>query len=276
LNLTKENLVEIVLSDNRNKSKNVPAFLQIDYLLHYYSTLREIYLRKHLSLEKLVDDPNYFYEIISSMDNKLLEYGFNSIIPVETWEYIKFKPEKKTHKEEINEALIEVQEHSKQQSNFSLSPLQNKVKLTLSNGVKNYTEKSVKQTISDLNSKDELDLFKNYVSIDNPNKHPSLVLLKNILIANKTYSSIEIINAVKTVHEQRNIEVNSKNITFTIAKNFIKQVYKMKEASVRNGDKVETHYKLEKYKPFPGLKKNRKTKSPTKTKLRTKGLLNKD
>lgn len=275
LNLTKENLVEMVLSDNRNKSKNVPAFLQIDYLQHYYSTLREIYLKKLISLERLVNEPDYFSDTFINIETKLFEYGFSSIDPLESWEYIKFKPEKKTHKDEINEALNEVLEHSKQQSNYSLSPLQNKIKLTLINGVKYYTEKSIKLAISNLNSKDELDLFKNYVYTGNPNKNPSLILLKEILNANKTYSSSEIINAVKTVHEQRNLEIDSKNITFTTAKNFIKQVYKMNEASVRIGDKVETHYKLEKHNPFPELKKNRRTKSPTKAKISTKGLSSK-
>ncbi|MCF8411155.1 MAG: hypothetical protein K9G31_07660 [Crocinitomicaceae bacterium] len=271
LNLTKENLVEMVLSDNRNKSKNVPAFLQIDYLQHYYSTLREIYLKKLISLERLVNEPDYFSDTFINIETKLFEYGFNSIDPIETWEYIKFKPEKKTHKDEINEALIEVQEHSKQQSNYSLSPLQNKIKLILNNGVKQYSEKSIIQTISELNSKEELEVFNNYVSMDNFKKHPLVVLLKNSLTAKKTYSSSEIVDAVKIVFNQINLNT-SKKLSFTIAKKYMRLVYKMNETSVRIGDKVETHYKLEKYNPFPELKKNRRTKSPTKAKISTKGL----
>jgi hypothetical protein len=271
LNLTKENLIETVLTDNKNKSKNVPAFLQIDFLLHYYLTLNEIYLQKLISFEEPDNNLKGFVINIYSIENKLLEHGFNCIKPLETWEYIKFKREKKNHNEEINEALIEVQEHSKQKSKHSLSPLQKKVEDALKNGIKQYSEKSVIHVISGLKSKEELDVFKNYVSMENPIKDPLVVLLKNILIAKKTYSSSQIIKAVSTVFKQINLNIDKK-ISFSTAKKYIKMVYKMNDISVRIGDKVETQYNLEKYKPFSELKKNRKTKSPTNSKISTVGL----
>ena len=271
LNLTKENLIETVLTDNKNKSKNVPAFLQIDFLLHYYSTLKEIYLQKLISIEEPDNNMKGFVINIYSVENKLLKHGFNCIEPLETWEYIKFKREKKNHNEEINEALIEVQEHSKQKSKHSLSPLQKKVEDALKNGIKQYSEKSVIHVISGLKSKEELDVFKNYVSMENPIKDPLVVLLKNILIAKKTYSSSQIIKAVSTVFKQINLNIDKK-ISFSTAKKYIKMVYKMNDISVRIGDKVETQYNLEKYKPFSELKKNRKTKSATKSNIITVGL----
>lgn len=85
------------------------------------------------------------------------------------------------------------------------------------------------------------------------------------------FSSSQIIKAVSTVFKQINLNIDKK-ISFSTAKKYIKMVYKMNDISVRIGDKVETHYNLEKYKPFSELKKNRKTKSATKSNIITVGL----
>ena len=276
LNISKETLVETILQNNRHNGKNVPAFLQIDYLIHYYSTLNEIYLRKSIVIDELNNQPNKFVSNILSIEEKMLEYGFTSIDPLESWEYIKFKPERKTHKEEINDALIEVQDYRIQKLKNSLSPLQKKISQTLDIGFKQYSEKSVIACISELNSKDELEIFKNYVSLDNPKKDPLVVLLKNSLASNKIYTSKQLTDTISKIFRQINLSVD-KNLKINKANKYIKLVYDMIETPVRIGNKVETHYKLAKYNPFPELKKKRKISvQPNSTKISTKDISNWD
>jgi hypothetical protein len=258
LDLTKENLVELVLNTKRENFKNIPAYLQIDYLMHYYNTLNEMYLMDEFTSHvELFSTPKYVSNIIN-FERKLSEVGYLAIESVEKWEYVKFKAESKTHKEEILETLEEVLEYRKENLNITLSPFQKKMNSILERGFNLYTEKSVIKSIYEINTKQELNVFRQYISMKNPNKHQLVVLLKNLLNTKKIYTSSELVSVVKTVFSQMNLTLDKK-LTYTKATVFIKLIYNIGDVPVRVSAKVvENHYKLVKHNPFPELKKRKK------------------
>ena len=266
INLTKENLVEQVLNKNMKNKKNVPAYLQIDYLYHHYLTLKNIYTKNIISEENKIDTViSSYVSSIENLKNELFEIGFivnDSIDPIPE---VIFLQKKKTHNEEITEALNEVLTYikinKKEDNPVPLNGLHKTINTIINNGSKLYTIKSIDASLRDIKSKKQLAILNQYVAFEDFKKDRLIILLKGKLPP-KSYTKEEIIVSVKSIF--KDIGRPIKNLTIEKAGNFIHLVYRIDKVSSRIEGKPVKLYKLIKHSPFPRLKKAKKPKISTK------------
>jgi len=245
----------------KQEKENVISYLQIDHLRYYYNYLSEMYVMSNWAFpseEKADEKQETFYDTVKfGLIESLYKSGFIEAANKVTWQKVLFKPEKLTHKIEIQE-VIEQLELLKNPENYKNATwFQKQIVDILEIGKKVYTIKSIKETLRELNTKDQVGLLFEYLKDGDFKKSNRYILLKNTLKVNQPYTIDELIVLATNVEfpNGTNTKISKKG-----ALQLIRLVFnverKHKEGS-RTGEKL---YYLTLHKPFQLLSKTKKKK----------------
>jgi len=257
-----ENYLQVLFDRQYKQEKeNVISYLQIDHLRYYYNYLYEMYImfiwdvtyedNDEKKQERFYDTVKFeFIDILNQSGFILTENQVN-------WKKLSFKPEKLTHKIEIEE-VIEQLELLKNPENYNNATLFQKLIVNIiETGKKVYTIKSIKETLLELNTKDEVGLLYEYVKEGDFKKSNRYILLKNTIKAKHPYTIEELINLATNVEHPNGTKTK---ISKRGALQLIRLVFKIELKHKAGSKKGEKLYSLTHQKPFRLLTRTKKKK----------------
>ena len=255
-----ENFLQVLYNRQfKQEKENVISYLQIDHLRYYYNYLKEMYVMFIWDIkyeENGEEKQEIFYDTVKyGLIESLYNSGFVETNDKVTWKKLLFKPEKVTHRMEIEEA-IEQLDLLKNPENYNNATLFQKLIVNIiETGKKVYTIKSIKETLLELNTKDEVGLLYEYVKEGDFKKSNRYILLKNTIKVMHPYTIEELINLATNVEHPNG--TNTK-ISKRGALQLIRLVFKIDLKHKAGSKKGEKMYYLTRQNPFRLLTKSKK------------------
>lgn len=255
-----ENFLQVLYNRQfKQEKENVISYLQIDHLRYYYNYLKEMYvmfLWDNPYQENGEEKQEILYDTVKhGLVESLYNSGFIETKENVTWNKLLFKPEKVTHRMEIEEAIENLELLKKPENYKNATFLQRQIIDILEKGKKVYSIKSIMETLLDLNTKDEIGLLNEYVREGDFKKSNRYFLLKNTVKVKHLYTINELIDLATNVEHPNGTKTK---ISKRGALQLIRLVFKI-DLKHKTGSKTgEKLYYLTHHKPFKLLTRTKK------------------
>lgn len=257
-----ENYLQVLFDRQfKQEKENVISYLQIDHLRYYYNYLNEMYVISIIDIpfeengerkQKILYD-SVKYGLIDS----LYKSGFIETENKVYWQKLLFIPEKKTHKIEIQEVMEQIELLKKPENYKNATSFQRQIVNIIEKGKKVYTIKSIKETLRELNSKDQVGLLFEYVKDGDFKKGNRYILLKNTVKVNHPYTTDELIELATNVEYPNGTKTM---ISKKGALQLIRLVFKIDRKHKQGSKKGEKLNYMTLHKPFELLSRTKKKK----------------
>jgi hypothetical protein len=208
--INKKEFTQSILNISLAQQQNAIAYYQIDYLIYIYQNLKTIYINPP-SFD--IEGENVYLENNYSIFLELEENRFNVSNIKREWNIEKIESKKLSHKEEIAELIIFLENETKQNSidKKRLDVKQLAIFTVFELAKQKYSLTSVKKQILNLRSFDELYNFRDYLTLKSEtDNHILFRQIKHHFKANKAYTREELKEGVIVIHEELNRAIQKK------------------------------------------------------------------
>lgn len=259
----KENYLQVLYNRQfKQEEENVISYLQIDHLRYYYNYLKEMYVMFIWDIayeENGEEKQEIFYDTVKyGLIESLYKSGFIETKDKVTWDKLLFKPEKVTHRMEIEEAIEQLELLKNLENYKNATFLQKQIVNIVEIGRKVYSIKSIKETLNQLQTRDEVGLLYEYVKDGDFKKSNRYILLKNTIKVKHPYSTDELIDLATNAEQP---EGTKTKISKKGALQLIRLVFKIDLKHKAGSKKGEKMYYLTHQNPFRLLSKSNNSKS---------------
>lgn len=267
---SKDNFIEEFFNEQKQQAFNEISYLQIDHLRHYYGYLNSTYVIHQGSIEDIGGIKPGVIDYVSTVERmfeqSLYMSGFEVLSEKMIWPIEVLKKESKSQKEIINESLEDVLLALKNTADIKLKfdGLHKKLFEIITMAKGRFSNKSVRETISECKSRVEIDVLWGYLSYKNFKKSKEYLFIKGNLSTKQLYTLDELHNiasiAINKTYK-KGVSINAKTKRETLI--LVKLVFGLELVHKPGSKAGEKVYKLHKQSAFSNLKPCKKQKIRT-------------